>query len=185
MIEYVEPNSAMATFFAHPRVRHLKTRNWTRPGGQRHWFALNPKLTLAETRDLLQSLPLGAYVRSFDWQYDSPSDAGAYVELQRYPELWTASFSNHGWSSYEVPIEFDSAVRLYWDGLLVDDLHFMGYQRNREPKLPEKYTAHSGLSHELPEQFEERIKPSIVDYIKRRVADIDGEVQSPPNLRME
>ena len=85
MPEYVEPNSEMNSFFGHPRITHHKTRNWSKPGGQRHWFAVDSKLTLAETRDLLHCLPIGAYVISFDWKYDSPSDAGAFVELHRYP----------------------------------------------------------------------------------------------------
>lgn len=185
MIEYVEPNADMREFFAHPRITHRKTRNWTRPDGQRHWFAIDHRLTLAETRDLLDRLPIGAYVVSFDWQYDSPSDPGAYVALQKYPETWTAEFSNHGWSSYKVPLDFESATRLYWDGLLIDDLHFMGYQSNREPKLPAEYRAHSGLSRELPKDFEQRVKREIVEYIDRRVAEIDGSSQSPPSPRLE
>ena len=103
MPEYVDPNAEMEAFFAHRRITHRKTRNWTRPGGQRHWFAIDPQLTLEETRDLLARLPTGAYVVSFDWKYDSPSDAGAFVALQRYPNVWTAEFSNHGLVSERFP----------------------------------------------------------------------------------
>ncbi len=180
MIDYVDPNAAMDAFFAHPRIRHLKTRNWSRPGGQRHWYAIDRKLSLEESRELLERVPAGAYVVGFDWKYESPSDAGAWVELQRYPDLWTAKFSNHGWSSWPVPIDFDAAARLYWDGLLVDTLYFMGYQRNREPRPPGEHMAHSSLSHELPEQFEARIDQRIVDYIAQRVATIDGTVRPEP-----
>lgn len=181
MIEYVDPNPQMAAFFAHPRVTHLKTRNWSHPGGQRHWYAIDPALSLDESRELLERLPNGAYVVGFDWKYDSPSDAGAWVELQRYPDLWTAKFSNHGWSSWPVPIVFDAATRLYWDGLLVDTLYFMGYQRKREPHPPREHMAHSGLSHELPEQFEVTIDQRIADYITRRVAAIDGTSRAQPD----
>jgi hypothetical protein len=181
MPEYVEPNSEMDAFFAHPRITHRKTRNWPTPGGQRHWYAIDPKLTLEETRNSLERLPIGAYAQSFDWKYDSPSDSGAWVEIQRYPNIWTAKFSNHGWSSFPVPIDFESAARMFWDGLLVDTLYFMGYQRKREPKATTEHMAHSGLSHDLPEPFEKRIKPQIVNHIKRRAAEIDGAKQTPPD----
>lgn len=48
----------------------------------------------------------------------------------------TAQFSIHGWSSRKVPVDVESAARMDWDGLLVDPLHFMGYQRKRKPKPP-------------------------------------------------
>ena len=166
--------------------RTTRPVDWTRPGGQRHWFAVEPQLTLEETRDLLERLPIGAYVVCFDWKYDSPSDPGAYVELQRYPNFWTAEFSNNGgWSSRKVPIDFESVARMYWDGLLVDTLYFMGYQSKREPRPPSEHRAHSGLSHELPEQFEARVESRIVDYIKQRVAEIDGTFRTPPNPRVD
>lgn len=186
MIEYVKPAEDMANFFAHPEVNHGRTRTWKKPKGQRHWFAVDHDLKLNETRDLLRRLPIGAYVVSFDWKYDSPSDPGAYVELQRYPGIWTAEFwNNGGWCTYKVPIDFESAARLYWDGLLVDTLHFMGYQSNREPELPTEHMAQSGLSHDLPNDFEERIKPEIVEHIKCRAAQIDGTSRAPVNPHIE
>ncbi|HEV7280249.1 MAG TPA: hypothetical protein VGN57_08560 [Pirellulaceae bacterium] len=186
MPDYVRPNAEMEAFFAHPSISHHKTRNWKKTGGQRHWFAVDPQLTLEETRDLLRRVPVGAYLVSFDWKYDSPSDPGAYVELQRYPDFWTAQFwNNGGWSSRKAPLDFESAVRLYWDGLLVDPLYFMGYQRDREPRAPDEHVAHSGLSHELPEQFEDTIQLRIVDYIKQRAAEIDETSRTPPNPRRD
>ncbi len=181
MIEYIDPDAEMVPFFDHPRITHCKTRNWTNPPGQRHWFSIDQELTLDEARDAMARLPVGAYVKSFDWMYDSPSDPGAYTEFRRYPENWTAAFSNHGWSSSPVPINFESAALLFWDGLLVDDLYFMGYQRNRVPKPPKEHMAHSGLSYELPDNFAERIQERIVDYIHQRVAKIDGVSRSEPS----
>jgi hypothetical protein len=70
---------------------------------------------------------------------------------------------------------------MYWDGLLVDPLYFMGYQRKREPRPPSEHRAHSGLSRELPEQFESRIEPRVVEYIEQRVAGIDGTSRTPPD----
>ena len=181
MIEYVDPHVDMVPFFDHPRVTHGKTRNWTTPPGQRHWFAIDHQLTLDEARDLLARLPVGAYAQSFDWMYESPSDPGAYTEFRRYPKIWTATFSNHGWGSFPVPIDFESAARLFWDGLLIDDLYFMGYQRNREAKPPAEHMAHSGLSHELPDNFAERAEKRTVDYIRQRVAGINEVCRSQPS----
>lgn len=181
MIEHVNPNAEMAPFFDHPLITHHKTRNWTSPPGQRHWFSIDEQMTLDDARDALSCLPVGAYAQSFDWMYESPSDPGAYTEFRRYPKTWTATFSNHGWGSYPVPIDFESAASLFWDGLLVDALYFMGYQRNREPKPPQEHMAHSGLSAVLPDNFAERIKKEIVDYIQRRVTGIDGISRSQPS----
>jgi hypothetical protein len=161
----------MDQFFAQPGVRHRRTRDWP-DGGQRHWFKVDAAMTPQEIRALLELAPVGAYVRCFDREYDSPSDPGAWVALQRYPTLWTATFENHGWTSSSVPIDFEDAVLLVWDCRDFDYSKFLGVRNESE------LMAHSGLSVELPQRFDGHPESKPARHIKDRVASIRQRLDS-------
>jgi len=160
--------SGMDEFFAQPGVRLRKTRDWPH-GGQRHWFKVEPWLTARKIRTLLELLPVGAYVQCFDREYDSPSDAGAWVTFQQYPNLWTATFENHGWSSDSVPIDFEDAALIFWDCQDFDYCQFLGFRGESE------LMAHSGLSAELPKYFDSDPESKPSRHVKERVAAIKGK----------
>jgi hypothetical protein len=155
----------MDNFFAHPGVFHRNTRDW-KEEGQRHWFTVDPKLSLDDVRALLALVPVGAYVQCFDKHFQSPSDPGAWVDLRRYPESWTATFSNHGWSSHPVPIDFDAAARLFWDCRNFDYHEFLGVRGESQ------HMAHSGLSSELPSDLDTNGDNKLAIYLRERVARI-------------
>lgn len=155
----------MQEFFAHPGVFHLRTRDWNNEG-QRHWFTVDPNLSLADVQAILQLVPVGAYVQCFDKQFESPSDPGAWVDLRRYPELWTATFSNHGWGSRPVPIEFDAAARLFWDCRNFDYCAFLGFRGESQ------HMAHSGLSAKPPTALDTSPDNKLAVYLRQRVSQI-------------
>ena len=160
-----EHESAMDEFFACPGVRHRKTRDWN-DGGQRHWFKLDPDLSVQQIRELLGLVPEGALVQCFDPHYDSPSDAGAWIAFQRYPTFWTATFSNHGWSSAGVPVEFEDAVLIFWEGRDFDYCRFLGVRDDSE------LTAHSGLSTEPPKNLDADPQSQFARFLRARAAAI-------------
>jgi hypothetical protein len=155
----------MDEFFAHRRIRHRITRDW-RGDGQRHWFKVDPAMTVGETRELLELVPIGAFVQCFDHEFESPSDPGAWVALQRFPELWTATFSNHGWSSSPVAIDFDDATLLFWECRDFDYCKFLGI-RDQSQQM-----AHSGLKTELPADLVNDPSSKLATHIRQRIAGI-------------
>jgi len=157
----------MDDFFAQPGVRHRVTREWN-DNGQRHWFKVGSDMTLDQIRELLSLVPMGAYVTCFDQEYDSPSDPGAWVAFQRYPELWTAKFNNHGWSSDPVPIAFEDAALIFWECRDFDYCKFLRVLDNSE------LMAHSGLKTDLPQGLDTSPDSKPARHIRNRVAEIKG-----------
>lgn len=155
----------MDDFFAQPGIRHRMTRDWN-DGGQRHWFKVNRSMTLDQTRELLKLVPIGAYVQCFDKEFDSPSDPGAWVALQRYSEFWTATFTNHGWGSSPVLIDFEDAALLFWDCRDFDYGKFLGR------RVESEHMAHSGLKTKPPDTLDTDPDSKQKRHISARVAAI-------------
>jgi hypothetical protein len=109
---------------------------------------------------------MGAYVTCFDQEYDSPSDAGAWVAFQRYPDLWTGTFNNHDWSSDPVPIPFEDAALIFWECRDFDYCKFLGVLENSE------LMAHSGLKPDFPQGLDTNPDSKPARHIRKRVAEI-------------
>ena len=160
----------MDLFFAQSGVHLHHTKKWS-DGGHRHWFSLDPHLTVDDVRSLLKMVPVGAYVRCFDPEYESPSDPGAWIAFQRCSDGWTAKFSNHGWSSAAVPVDFEDVALIFWQARDFDYGKFLG--RHSENEL----MAHSGLSGEAPKRLESDPASGPARYLRDRAAAIN---QQPP-----
>lgn len=155
----------MDLFFDQSGVHLHRTRKWS-DGGHRHWFSLDPQLTVDDVRSLLEMVPVGAYVRCFDPEYESPSDPGAWIAFQRYSDCWTAKFSNHGWSSAAMPVDFEDLTLIFWQAKDFDYGKFLG--GHSESVL----MAHSGLCGEIPKRLENDPESSPARFLRDRAAAI-------------
>ncbi len=117
--------AAMQAFLHHPGVNLINTRDWS-DGGTRSWLTIDPTLTPDDITTLLEKLPVGASVQFFDIQHPTISDPGAFATITRRPGEWTVWWSNHGWSSREVPLSFERATRYMSDCYAVDWGSFLG-----------------------------------------------------------
>ena len=173
------PESDLSDFFRDPHVHLRKSRDWPH-GGQRHWFAVAPGLTPQQIRRLFDLIPVGASLDTYDPTYDSPSEVGAWTTFRRYPELWTAEFRNHGWSSYPVPVDLEDAALIYWETYDIDpDLHMPGMTPSTDdPRKPIEHMAESGLDTNLPSKLNRDPEEKGARFLRERAAAIRKRLEA-------
>ena len=173
------PESYLSDFFRNPIVHHRKTRDWPH-GGQRHWFAIEPGLTRQQIRLLFDLVPVGASLDTYDPTYDSPSEVGAWITFRRYPDLWTATFRNHGWSSDPAPVDLEDAALIYWETYDIDsDVHMPGRRPTEDAgRIGIEHISESGLDTDLPGKLDRDPDGKGARFLRERVASIRKRLEA-------
>ncbi len=153
----------MDAYFAHPGVKLRTAREWN-DHQMRYWYNIKVGLAAADIEMLLRKVPIGAYVQAFDKEFPSPSDPGAWFDLYHASEdRWLVRWSNHGWSSGAVPIEFHQAVIYFNECYSFHAARFLGFRYKHE------LMAHAAHPGQLNVTMDDRIDSPNSVYLSGRI----------------